>query len=190
MTVSNSNQNQSTSQLITFSDVEIKNLNYPYQDDLIVFHSILSEAEMNITLERFILENITFERGGNLIKFGHQHNQYIEMKHSTFTDIVFGGITQESFFNQMVANFKTRLRMTNITTNSVNALDTRFISLGEGAILEILNSSLSTISSLRPGSAIYAGDKQTSALISDTTFTNNTSTNGGVFNSESESHIS
>ena len=174
---------------VTFSDFSLQNLEYPYQDDLITFLNIKSDKEINIILERFTFNNISFERGGNLFSFQHQQNEYLEIRDSTFTNIFNGGISIHSYSNLEADVLKTKVKMVNITTELINAYDTRFISLGEGAVLEILNSTLSTISSQRPGSVLFGGYRQTIASIFDSTFSNNTSTDGGVFSSESESQI-
>ena len=63
------------------------------------------------------------------------------------------------------------------------------ISLEEGAEIEIIESTFSFISNVIGGSVLHAGYKNAIAEIYDSVFSNNTSTEGGVFLTQSESVI-
>ena len=187
--MANSKQYSIESQRVTIKDSVIKNLNYPFFDDLIVFYNIKASVPYKIILENITFEGIKFERGGNLMKLSHQQDDFLEINHCTFNNITNGGINVVSFFSSLAATLKTKVKMFNITTNRFEAQDTRFILLGEGAHVEVYNSTLKTISSLRIGGVVYAGSKQAVVKIYDSTFLNNTALEGGVFSSESESYI-
>jgi hypothetical protein len=173
---------------LTMSDVTVQNLNYPFNDDIIVFSNILSDAPIQITLDTMNFDNIIFERGGNLMVLRGQQDQNLEITNSQFTNIQNAGITLQAF-DATETTKRTNVLMDNITATQINAQDTWFISVYEGADLQIQNSVFNKISNLRTGAVIYAGYQRATVQISDSTFVNNTSIEGAVMNAESSSKI-
>jgi hypothetical protein len=173
---------------LTMSDVTVQNLNYPFDDDIIVFSNILSDALIQITLDNMNFDNIIFERGGNLMVLRNQQDQNLEITNSQFSNIQNAGITLQAF-DATETTKRTNVLMDNITATQVNAQDTWFISAYEGADLKIQNSIFNKISNLRTGAVIYAGYQRATVQISDSTFVNNTSIEGAVMNAESSSKI-
>ena len=187
--LSNALQFNIESQIFKISNSSFKNMDFNSNEDLIMFESIRSETPYLITLEYLNFENISFKRNGNLLLLRNQQNDFLEINHSSFKNITNGGITVKSFNTLVSTTFKTKVKFNNITTNSINAQDTRFITLEEGAKVEVYNSTFETISSLRVGAVFYLGYRQAEASIYDCTFRNNTAYEGAVFNTNFESNL-
>ena len=124
---------------LTMSDVTVQNLNYPFNDDIIVFSNILSDAPIQITLDTMNFDNIIFERGGNLMVLRGQQDQNLEITNSQFSNIQNAGITLQAF-DATETTKRTNVLMDNISATQINAKDTWFISVYEGADLQIQNS--------------------------------------------------
>ena len=188
MTVSNTQQSYDIDTHLTLTNVSISNGHYAYTENVIEFNSIKSNGVFQITLDQFTFSDITFERGGNLILFGHQQSDALVFKNSTFHKVVNGGINIESFDKQAAENLS-KIKMTDIIVADIEAQDTRFILVQEGGYLEVYSSQFMHVSNTLTGAVIYGGYQKTTTLIYDSLFTNNTSIDGAVFNIESESVI-
>jgi hypothetical protein len=173
----------------TMTDVSVTNLNFPFKDDIIVTSNIVSDALIDMTFDNMVFQNVSFDRGGDLILFSHQQNQALQITNSHFSDIVNAGIKLTAFNNKLANTNRTKVSMDNITASQIDAQTTWFISVFEGADIEISNSSFNKISSRRTGSVIYAGYKKATVTITDSTFVNNTAIEGGVMNVQSSSKI-
>lgn len=188
-TMGTSSASRSVAIDFTMTDASITNLHFPFSDDIIVTSNIISDAVIHMTFDNMIFQNITFDRGGNLIRFGHQQDQALLLTNSMFSDIVNVGIKLEAYNNNFASTHRTKVSMDNITATQIDAQDTWFISLFEGVDIDITDSSFSQISSLRTGSVIFAGNQKATVNIVDSSFVNNTAIEGGVMNVESKSKI-
>ena len=189
LTISNSQQYDSVNQELSITGISINNGVYPYKDDLMVFSNIQSAAIFQMNLRKLVIHNVTFNRGGNLILFSHQPSQALVFEDSSFSDITNAGIMMESFDQNTASELPTKVNMVNITANNIDAQNSRFISLYEGAQLSIQNSTFTHITNTRTGAVLYAGYQKAKADIYDSRFVNNTSIEGAVFNVEEESVI-
>lgn len=190
MILSNSKQTDLVSQVITIRDSVFKDLSYEFFDDVFVTTNVQATVPFSLVFEFLTFENIKFIRGGNLMLLGHQQDDFAEINSCVFKDIINGGITVTSYLPGIVGVSKTKVRMTNLTTDTIQADTTRFIVLGGGAQVEMYDSTMSTISSERTGAVVFAGPSRASIEIYNTDFFNNTALIGGVFSAHSESFIS
>lgn len=190
MILGNSKQTDLVSQVITIRDSVIKDLNYEFFDDIFVTTNVQASVPFSLVLESLTFENINFVRGGNLMLLGHQQDDFAEINHCVFNNITNAGISVVSYLTGIADTSKTKVKMTNVTTNTFQADTTRFLVLGDGAQVEMHDSTMRTISSERTGAVVFAGPSRASMEIFNSDFFNNTALIGGVFSAHSESYIS
>ena len=118
----------------------------------------------------------------------HQLLNQLIVQNSLFTNITAGIIYIESA-NKQKLDTPTKVKIINSTFSSINSQYGSLISMNKGGYLEVLSWTFSQITWLEEGAVIYAGFQRTTTIIQNSTFTNNTSVQGGVFNVDSESVI-
>ncbi|CAI2371351.1 unnamed protein product [Moneuplotes crassus] len=187
--IGNSKQIGIENQNITIKNSVIANLNYEFFGDLFVTDNVQATIPFRIAFEYVTFSNIQFQRGGNLMKLGHQHEDFLEINHCVFNNIYNAGIDVSAYFSGLAETKKTKVKLLNVTTNTFQANSRRFLILGEGAQVEVHNSTFRGISSVRTGAVIYAGPRKASIECFTTSFYNNTALDGGVFSSTSESYV-
>jgi hypothetical protein len=188
ITVSSAQQTNLVDQIMTLTNITYKNAYLYYSDDLIEFELIIPINTYQITINELTMQNITFERGGNLMYIQHQTNEQLILTNSVFQTITNAGILVDSF-DQQQTDRPTKILMTNITVDDFDGQSSRFISANQGTILEVHDSTFTHITSLRSGAVLFAGKTQTTSELFNCTFINNTAVSGSVFNPQSESVI-
>ena len=156
--------------------------------NLLLFGNLESQQNIAFTLDSFQYSNITFATQGNIMMLQHQLLNQLIVQNSLFTNITAGIIYIESA-NKQKLDTPTKVKFINSTFSSINSQYGSLISMNKGGYLEILRWTFSQITWLEEGAVIYAGFQRTTTIIQNSTFTNNTSVQGGVFNVDSESVI-
>ena len=170
------------------SGVTYKNSNFNSKKNLLLFGNLESQQNITFVLDSFQYSNITFSTQGNIMMLEHQLLNQLIVQNSLFTNITSGIIYIESA-NKQKLDTPTKVKFINSTFSSINSQYGSLISMNEGGYLEILSWTFSQITWLEEGAVIYAGFQRTTTIIQNSTFTNNTSVQGGVFNVDSESVI-
>ena len=186
--VSNKDQSDSITQNMTITDVTVSDCYLEFNDDFINFDQVQSKSVLNINMARLHFENITYIRNGNLMNFKHQTNEPMIINDTSIYNVTFGGINIEaSDFDSN--NTQSKVKFYNITTNYNNGEDRSLIQILDRGEVEIYNSSFVQTTNVISGPVIKAGYQQAVVSIYDSFFTNNTSDQGSVFISESQSGI-
>ena len=186
--LSNAAQTTSINQYISISELSYKDCIYEYNDDLIYFGNIVSDQTYTLTLNQISISNISFSRSGNLFNFQHQTTDAIVISNMNISNVVYGSIFIKSF-DLSGNNGNTKVAFYKMNAQNIDGQFESLISLEEGAEIEIIESTFSFISNVIGGSVLHAGYKNAIAEIYDSVFSNNTSTEGGVFLTQSESVI-
>ena len=186
--LSNTAQTLAIDQYISISDVSYMHCLYEYSDDLIYYSNIVSDSTLIMNLDQFEFHNITFIRSGNLINFQHQTNNAVVMTNTSISNITYGSIHLKSI-DLSENSVSTRVQFNNISAHNIYGKFLSLFSLEQGAEIKIHDSTFNFVSNIFGGSVIYAGYKNAIVNIYDSVFSNNTSTEGGVFLTQSESVI-
>ena len=155
---------------------------------MIYFGNIESENSLPIALDHVEFNNITFIRSGHLVNFHHQTSDFVVLSNINISNIIYGSINVKSF-DLSENGINTKVNFSSIYAQNIDGQFLSLITLEEGAQIEIHDSTFSFISNIIGGSVLQAGYRNTSVDIYDSVFSNNTSTEGGVFVSQSESVI-
>ena len=188
MKLNNVAQTSTIDQHILITNVSYVHCVLEFKDDLINFGNIVSNDTYMMTIDQLEFHNITFIRGGHLISFQHQTDDALIVNNTNISNITFGSFYVKSF--DLTGNaVDTKIKFDNMHAQSIDGQYASLIVLEEIAKIEICNSSFSFISNIIGGSVLQAGYRSAVADIYDSVFYNNTSTEGGVFISQSESVI-
>ena len=180
----------SPNQTINFiiSDIYYENWVIQNQIDLISFGSLQTQEDISFTIDSINFSNVTFLKYGNLLSFQQQIANILLLQNSNFQNVVSAFIYIEAA-NKQNLNVTTKVRISNTTFTNISAQYGSIIQVNEGGYLEIDQSSFSTIYWFEEGPVLYAGSQRATVIITNSTFYNNTSLQGGVFNVDSESVI-
>ena len=182
---------QSTDPLLSYfviSNFIYKNSFFEFSEDLIWMRNIETVNEFRVMLTDINMNNITFFRTGNLLKFGHQTNTSLVFSDSMFQDLYGAQIYIQSS-NLQNTNLKTKIEMTNITASSIHGSSKSFILIEEGGELMISDSRFINIDNTEQGSVLNAGYQNGYVEVHNSTFENNLSIYGGVANVQDGSVI-
>ena len=194
---------QSTLPLLGLSNIEssvalsasftISNLTYvdsyfEFSQDLVSFTNIETSNNFSITLNNLNMQNITFVRTGNLMMLSHQTNSTLEINNAYFKNINGAQILIQSA-NLQNTNLLTRVSMINITASSMSGASNSFITINEGGVLRLSDSSFTHIDNTERGAVLNAGYQNSQTEIHNSTFTENMSIYGGVANVQDSSVI-
>ena len=187
---------QSTLPLIGLSNIEssivlsasftISNLTYAdsyfeFSQDLVSFTNIETSSNFSITLNNLNMQNITFFRTGNLMVLSHQTNSTLEISNAYFKNINGAQILIQST-NLQNTNLSTKVRMNSITASSMSGASNSFITINEGGVLHLSDSSFTHIDNTERRAVLNAGYQNSQTEIHNSTFTENMSIYGGVAN--------
>ena len=201
--ITNTYLEQSNVGLIELSNIEnsealsasftIYNLTYvdsyfEFSQDLVSFTNIETSNNFMITLSDLNMKNITFARSGNLLVLGHQTNSILEISNAYFENINGAQILIQSS-NLQNTNLLTKVSMTNITAKSISGSLNSLITINEGGILRITNSSFTHVDNIERGAVLNAGYQNSQTEVHNSTFTENMSIYGGVANVQDGSVI-
>ena len=180
----------SPNQTINFiiSDIYYENWVIQNQLDLISFGSLQTQEDISFTIDSINFSNVTFLKYGNLLSFQQQIANILLLQNSNFRNVVSAFIYIEAA-NKKNLNVTTKVRISNTTFTSISAQYGSLIQVNEGGYLEINQSNFSAIYWFEEGPVLYAGSQRATVIITNSTFYNNTSLQGGVFNVDSESVI-
>ena len=180
----------SPNQTINFiiSNIYYENWVIQNQLDLISFGSLQTQKDISFKIDNINFSNVTFLKYGNLLSFQQQITNILLLQNSNFKNVVSAFIYIEAA-NKQNLNVTTKVRISNTTFTNISSQYGSLIEVNEGGYLEINQSNFSAIYWFEEGSVLYAGSQRATVIITNSTFYNNTSLQGGVFNVDSESVI-
>ena len=134
------------SQTVTFSieDINYQNCYFVNQKNLIEFKQMESQQDISFVFDNNMFNNVTFVKRGNLFLLQHQILNPVVLQNSKFTEVTSGTIYLESA-NKQSSNFSTRVMISNVTFASIDTNFVSLISVNEGSIIEIEDSSFSGV---------------------------------------------
>jgi len=147
-----------------------------------------SQQNIKIFITDLSYSNISFERGGSLLEFNQQLANYIILDNLQVVNIYQGYISIEAA-NKSRLTRKTKVQIQNSKFDTINAGFFSLLILNEGALLNIMNSTFNQVSSLEEGAIIFADYQETETNIYSSSFTNNTSVKGSLFNIKDSSVV-
>ena len=157
-----------------------------FSNDMILLESIETRGDFQIIIDQATVSNITFSRGGNIVKFRHQTITQLELTNSMFSDISSGSL-QLNWFNQQSNDLSTKVRLDNVTVTNYDGNSNSFLHVIEGGNLQIDNSIFTGMYNFDSGTVVRGETSTAEVLINNSVFENNTSIDGGVFLVEDES---
>ena len=172
----------------TISNINYKDWIIQSELDLISFGNIETQEDISFTMNNIQFNNVTFQKYGNLLSFKQQINKVLLLENSYFQNVVSAFIYIKVADKQNL-NVTTKIRIYNTTFTNIDAQYGSLIEVNEGGYLEIDQSVFNTISCFEEGPILYAGLQKATVIITNSTFYNNTSIQGGVFKVDSESVI-
>ena len=177
-----------SSKILNINNVQLTNATINYQNNLIEFGDIETQADFTIIISNILFSNINFVAGGNMLSLQHQTANTMVIQNSVFQNIYGGSVTIESA-NKQRLDLPTKVWFQNLTANNLNKHLNSFIKVYLGADLIITDSVFSNIFNIQSGSVMYAGDQNSMTTFKNRVFSNNTSITGGVFNIEYNSLV-
>ena len=173
---------------VNITNVNFTNTNFDIGVALISTEGIELEVDVRINLSGLMFSNITFLAEGTLIESKQQLSSYLTITDSQFINLDTAILKIESS-NTLNSDLSTLVQINNTLFDNISNQFHSFININEGGWLEINNCSFTNIVSYQNGAVISSGFRQTTTLITDTHFTNNTAIQGGVFSIQDESVI-
>jgi hypothetical protein len=170
----------------TVKDIYYKDCYFEFIRHLNEFYAMESTQDLTFIFDNLQVSNLTFNRFGFIFHFEMQVANGAIVKNSKFEHIHSGMIVINSG-NRENKDINARVLMQNVTFERLEENQYSAIIVNEGGELVVENGTFSKISSFEEGGVIYMGYQKASATVKSSTFTNNTSVNGGVFFVESES---
>ena len=180
-----------TSSVIKFFEIH----NFTYIDSFIEANRKLLSTEdikvkqnlvINFTLITF--EKISFLKTGTLISFGHELSDNVFVVGLVITKIIAGKLHIESTNKQLIDVYT----LVSIHDSVFDSIDDKYSSLiitGNGARLNVTNSSFTNIYTYEEGAVVYAGSTATQVNFHDVIFINNSAVTGALFHIEAESVV-
>ena len=169
--------------------------NFTYQNhqsesssDLFKIYNLATAGSYTIELNDITFSNLTFNKESKLMHLQHQLDTSLVINNLKVSDIKFAGITIESFRLNEFSN-STRVIINNMTAFNVDGKSRSLININTGANVEIVDSVFYYVGNYDKGAVMYAGKESAVATFRSSTFYNNTSVEGGVFSSDSQSNI-
>ena len=178
----------SSSKTISISNVNFTNTNFDSDRALLSTDSIQIDTRLQISMSDIMFSNISFLTTGTLIECKQQLPTYLTIINSQFTDLTAAKLVVKSL-NTQSTNLTTLVQINDTIFNSIDDRFNSFINVNEGGQLEINNWTFTNIVSYQDGAVINAGARQTTTIITESTFMNNTAIQGSVFSIQDESVI-
>ena len=95
--ISNFAQTTTIDQQVSITNMTVQHCLFEFSDDILHSGFVQSDGVFSFEFDQLFFNNITFERGGNLLYLQHQSNEQMIIKNSTFTNITYSGIKIGSF---------------------------------------------------------------------------------------------
>ena len=95
--ISNFAQTTTIDQQVSITDMTVQHCLFEFSDDILHSGFVQSDGVFSFEFDQLFFNNITFERGGNLLYLQHQSNEQMIIKNSTFTNITYSDIKIGSF---------------------------------------------------------------------------------------------
>ena len=183
--LSNIYNSQITGKSVKISDISYTNSIIQYKDDLIIIEGIETYNDFTITIDNIVISNITFVRGGNIIVFEQQTAQTLVVTNSYFENNIGSSIHFEAY-NKNNPTLKTNMKFVNMTIINSSGDSQSSLVVSTGSLISIYNSSFINNNNLLSGSVASVDSLNTILQFINSTFQNNTSIKGGVFNVEDQ----
>ena len=172
----------------TISNLTYVDSYFEFSQNLVSFTNIETSNNFSITLNNLNMQNITFVRTGNLMVLSHKTNSTLEISYAYFQNINGTRLPIPSI-NLQNTNLLTKVRMNSITASSMSGASNSFITINEGRVLHLSDSSFTHIDNTKKGALLNAGYQNSQTEIHNSTFTENMSIYGGVANVQDGSVI-
>ena len=156
--------------------------------DIFTLYQMTTLGDYSVEFNDITFKNLSFTLESNLMNLQQQIKSALIIKNVEISDVNNAGITVKSYDTNDVSN-NTLVNFENITASNVNGHSRSLISIYEGAEVTIRDSTFNYISNIGQGAVLFAGKRQAIVTFYNSQFHNNTSIDGGVFASESESMI-
>ena len=201
--ISNISISNSSTSLVSFGSIintapSVKHIsihNFAYNDsyieterNLISTEGIEIEGNLVITLSQITFHQVSFYTTGNLISFGHQLPNYVEVIGLVMTNITAGGLHIEST-NKQLTDILTLVHIQDSTFDNIDDQYSSLIITGQGGKLNVTNSSFTNIYTYEEGAVVFAGKTTTEVNFHDVILINNSAVTGALFHVESESVV-
>ena len=171
---------------LVFSNLVYEHCLIEFSNDIILLQGIETRGDFQIIIDQATVSNITFSRGGNIMKFRHQTVTDLELTNSVFSDISSGSL-QLNWFNQQSIDLPTKVRLNNVTVTNYDGNSNSFLHVIEGGNLQVDNSKFTGMYNFDSGTVVRSETSTAKVLINNSVFQNNTSIDGGVFLVDDES---
>lgn len=158
------------------------------QASLISFYQLASLGEFSLSMNDITFTNISSAVGGNLMNLQQQASSPILISNLLVSEVSEMTILVESYDTNDAHNY-THVSIQNMTAFNIDGGESSLISVNSGGNLSISDSVFYNISNTLSGAVLSAGKEKAIVSISNSEFYNNTSVQGGVFVTESESVI-
>ncbi|CAI2369723.1 unnamed protein product [Moneuplotes crassus] len=175
-------------QSLSISNVTYKDSSLIYEIDLIWIYKMATVGSYSIEMNQITFKNLTFQLVSRLMHLQQQLKSQITITNLTVTNVVHAGITVQAFESNDFYN-KTHVKFVNMKATNFDGRSRSLINIYRGADIEIVNSEFSFIGNYDKGSVLSAGKERAIATLRNCTFFNNTSIEGGVFETQAESNV-
>ncbi|CAI2362327.1 unnamed protein product [Moneuplotes crassus] len=186
--VSNPDSQTNVTQSLSISNVTYENSSSDYSFDLFKIFKMSTVGTYTVTIEDVSFSNLTYAKESKLMYLQQQLKSPVVITNLNVSDVIFAGITIEAFESNEIYN-KTHVAITNMKASNVDGYSRSLINLYKGADIEIIDSEFSFIGNYAKGAVLSGGRDRAVATFINSSFWNNTSVEGGVFSTESESNV-
>ena len=104
----------SGSKILNINNVQLTNATINFQNNLIEFGDIETQADFTIIISNILFSNINFVAGGNMLSLQHQTANTMVIQNSVFQNIYGGSVTIESA-NKQRLDLPTKVWFQNLT---------------------------------------------------------------------------
>ena len=151
---------------VNFNLKNITVINSIYLSKVSIFtiSNIILQQDFNIIIQHLNFENLNFVKGGLLLHFTHQMKHPIVISDLSVINISNGGILIEAA-NKMALQFESKVVIESSQISKIKSNSESFITLLEGAYIQIFHSHVSEVTCLWEGALLTAGFQNTKADI-------------------------
>ncbi|CAI2364488.1 unnamed protein product [Moneuplotes crassus] len=175
-------------EFMTITNVTYRNSESPVELDVIKIYRMSTVGTYSIALKDIVFSNLTFQKESSLLLFGQQLMEPATVTNLTVYGVNKAGITIQSSDSSDIYE-KTHVTFTNIKGEHNDGMSRSLINIFSGADIEIIDSEFSFNGNYQKGAVLTAGSSKAIATVRNSVFWNNTSVEGGVFETESLSNI-
>ncbi|CAI2383343.1 unnamed protein product [Moneuplotes crassus] len=185
--ISNKEQSKPNTLYITVSDLHITNTIFTSLPMLISTGNQFSGDILHVKFNRLIFENISSPEEAELVTFGHQTQQFVEIHNSVFRNISQMGMVIEG--KNKTTKMQTKVLLNNITAEGCHCNYCSFLTSRSPSEVHVLSSSFTRISSISKGSVFSIYQSEAAFVINNSLFYQNQAINGAIFFTDSNAFV-